>query len=63
MSVRVVFSLVQPEDLLRMETIVLSCLGFSVTCPTSHTFLSLVKAALTLTPQVHSLAAFLIVSP
>jgi len=49
-----------PNDILRMECIVLSCLEFRITCPTAHTFLSLIKGMLDLHPAMHSLASYLI---
>ena len=49
-----------PGDLVRMESLVLSCLKFRLACPTSHTFLSIYKGLLRLSPELHSLAAYFI---
>lgn len=47
-----------PEDLVRMEALLLTTLKFCLAPPTSYTFLSVLKGLFTLSPEVFSLAAY-----
>lgn len=51
----------QPEDLLRMEGVLLQSLDFRINAPTAYTFLSLLKQHIGLSPRVAALAVYLLV--
>ena len=51
----------QPEDLLRMEGVLLQSLDFRINAPTAYTFLSLLKQHVGLSPRVAALAVYLLV--
>lgn len=55
-------NMLQPADLLRMEGIILDCLSFRISCPTTHTFMALFKQALGLQPRTCAMASYLSVS-
>ncbi len=52
---------VQPEDLLRMEGLLLQSLDFRINAPTAYTFLSLLKQHIGVSPRVAALAVYLLV--
>ncbi|BDA41961.1 probable cyclin-A2 at C-terminar half [Coccomyxa sp. Obi] len=50
----------RPEDLLRMEGVLLQSLDFRINAPTAYTFLSLLKPHIGLSPRVAALAVYLL---
>lgn len=60
--VRIADNCFTAADLLRMESLLLSALSFRVEAPTAHTFLSLIKGAVAMRPEVAAMGAYLIVS-